>query len=146
MVVIRRGDIVTVFGEGNGFEGLGEELGAKLAREVVERIAPASRVDKRHGAKDLSHVNPPAPRSKWDPVGQEPALVSMSLQLFTISVTYQSSGGTGLTTSHSTTPSTAIQNFAQCGALNAPPNFQSVLLAFRIRSSSASTPRILNAV
>src|SRR5690242_2456537 len=57
-----------------------------------------------------------------------------------------SSGGTGLTISHSRTPSTLSQNLAQCGPLSAPPSFHSVLRAFCIRGSSASTPSIRSTV
>jgi hypothetical protein len=91
-------------------------------------------------------VYPPFPGVDGDPIGEQPAAISLFSVAQTMWKTYHNSGGTGLTTSQSSTPSTANQNFAQCGALRAPPSFHSVALAFCIRASSASTPNNLKAV
>lgn len=60
-----------------------------------------------------------------------------------ISPTHHSSGGTGLTASHSRQPRTLSQNLAQWGPLTAPPSLCNIPLALTSRVCFALAPRSL---
>lgn len=74
MVVVARGDSVAMGEEVDGFIWGDVELMAKLAGQIGSRVNEAFGINVGHWEEDLAHVDPPAPGSYRDPVGQKPCM------------------------------------------------------------------------